>query len=284
MRHGLVRFPPNRCIVESLQLMPPISGFNAKLATLDSATGRLPTDRPVVIVTASFEGQPADNAAEFVQWLEKLDGSQLPNLRYAVYGCGNREWIQTYQRIPKRVDSRLSELGGSQLLARGEGDASGSEFFESFDKWEADLFEVLSKEYGTAVSEDANIGLGIDVTVDAGTGRASVLRQADAALGTVVKNHLLTAPGAPAKRHIGQLKPYASEVRSNNISSVEIDLPEGMGYRAGDYLAMSVHSVALVCRRPHFDLRLVYQRILLAMCTDYSAASSCRRSNRYVRT
>ena len=32
------------------------TGFNAKLGTLDSAANRLPTDRPVIIVTASFEG------------------------------------------------------------------------------------------------------------------------------------------------------------------------------------------------------------------------------------
>ena len=39
--------------------------------------------------------------------------------------------------------------------------------------------------------------------MDEGTFRASVLRQPDAALGTVVENKLLTSPGAPAKRHIG---------------------------------------------------------------------------------
>ena len=41
-------------------------------------------------------------------------------------------------------------------------------------------------------------------TVDAGTSRASVLRQGDADLGKVVENRLLTSPNAPAKRHIGE--------------------------------------------------------------------------------
>jgi cytochrome P450/NADPH-cytochrome P450 reductase len=54
--------------------------------------------------------------------------------------------------------------------------------------------------------------------------RASALRQADVSLGKVTKNRLLTAPDAPAKRHI------------------EFELPEGTGYQAGDYLAMSVSS------------------------------------------
>jgi len=34
----------------------PSYGFAPKLGTLDSTTGNLPTDGPVVIVTASYEG------------------------------------------------------------------------------------------------------------------------------------------------------------------------------------------------------------------------------------
>lgn len=43
------------------------------------------------------------------------------------------------------MDSKLAELGGQRIVDRGEGDASGSGFFESFEKWEENLFEVLSK-------------------------------------------------------------------------------------------------------------------------------------------
>ncbi|THH28054.1 hypothetical protein EUX98_g6131 [Antrodiella citrinella] len=225
-------------------------GFNAKLGTLDSAANRLPTDRPVVIVTASFEGQPADNAATFVEWLENLNGKHFPNLRYAVFGCGNREWTQTYQRIPKLVDEKLSELGGHRITDRGEGDASGAEFFESFEKWEENLFKVLSKEYGTTVAEEANTGLGIEViSIDAGTGRASALRQADASLGTVVENRLLTAPGAPEKRHI------------------EFELPENTGYRAGDYLA-------ILPTNPHRNVQRVLTHFNLSAEQEITLAST----------
>lgn len=39
--------------------------------------------------------------------------------------------------------------------------------------------------------------------VGAPTDRAATLRQPDSKLGTVVENRVLTADGAPAKRHIG---------------------------------------------------------------------------------
>ena len=38
---------------------------------------------------------------------------------------------------------------------------------------------------------------------DAGVSRAGALKQGDARLATVVENRILTAPGAPVKRHIG---------------------------------------------------------------------------------
>ena len=50
--------------------------------------------------------------------------------------------------------------------------------------------------------EDEASDLEVDV-LDAGAGRARVLRQASS-MGTVKANRVLTAPGAPEKRHIGE--------------------------------------------------------------------------------
>ena len=60
------------------------------------------------------------------------------------------------------------------------------------------------QEYDIEVSEKdqaaAAAASGISMkTVDAGTSRASVLREGDADLGKVVENRLLTSPNAPAK-------------------------------------------------------------------------------------
>ncbi|KIP12117.1 hypothetical protein PHLGIDRAFT_98480 [Phlebiopsis gigantea 11061_1 CR5-6] len=194
-------------------------GFRATMGALDSAADHLPTDGPVVIVCASFEGEPADNAAHFVEWLNRLQGKELENVRYAVFGCGHHDWFRTYQRIPTLIDRTIEERGGQRLVARGEGDAGGAEFFESFDAWEARLWEVLPEEYHTSVSKSVIAGITVDI-IHEGTSRASDLRQLDAALGTVVENRVLTAPGAPEKRHI------------------EFELPPGVTSRAGDYLAI----------------------------------------------
>ncbi|KAK7038997.1 hypothetical protein VNI00_010389 [Paramarasmius palmivorus] len=207
-------------------------GFAARLGTMDSSSGQLPTDGPVVILTASYEGQPADNAVRFFDWLSSLQGDGFKGVKYAVFGSGNSDWVQTYHKIPKLVDEIIEQRGGTRLLPRGAGDSGKADFFEVFDEFVADLWRCLTKEYGT-VEPSSSVSSGFEVkTLDAGTGRSETLRQAGTGLGKVVENRLLTKPGHPVKRHL------------------EFELPEGSTYRAGDYLAIlpqnpseSVHRV-----------------------------------------
>ena len=155
-----------------------------------------------------------------MKWLSDLQGEPLSDLRYAIFGCGNRDWVQTYQRIPRLVDELLGKHGGQSLLPRGEGDAGGSEIFNDFDNWEDSLFRkltevgsptfpiylatniCLAQEYHTRSSESVS---SIEIReVTPGTERAATLRQTDAALGEVIANTVLTAPGKSVKRHLGK--------------------------------------------------------------------------------
>ena len=100
----------------------------------------------MLIVTASVEGQPTDDAKHFVEWLENAkDADASAGVKFGVFGCGNRDWVNTYQRIPTLVDRLLEEHGATRLVDRGEGDASAAEFFESFDNWEKAVWEKLEK-------------------------------------------------------------------------------------------------------------------------------------------
>ncbi|KAH7336792.1 bifunctional P-450:NADPH-P450 reductase [Rhizoctonia solani] len=196
-------------------------GFCAKIDALDSATNNIPTDGPIVIVTASFEGEPADNAGHFVKALKISENiNDFHGVSFAVFGAGNHEWAQTYQRVPRSIDATLEKKGAKRLLELGEGDAGGNSFLESFNEWEENLWDALAKEYNIE-TKGSSILPKIDVElVGTPTDRAAILRQPDSRLGLVVENKLLTAPGAPAKRHI------------------EFELPDGMTYQAGDYLAI----------------------------------------------
>jgi cytochrome P450/NADPH-cytochrome P450 reductase len=191
-------------------------GYMPRLATLDEYAGHLPTTGGVVIVTASYEGHPTDNAKQFVSWLDTLPPNSLTNVKYAVFGCGNRDWFRTYQAVPTRIDEKLAAAGATRMKERGEADAK-TDFFGDFDQWYSSLWTSMAQHLGTkAVAEVEEAVYDVEIVKET---RSVILRQNDLQPGKIIENREIA--GTPrAKRHM------------------EIALPEGVSYRAGDYLVV----------------------------------------------
>lgn len=66
-------------------------GYTATVESLDSATEKVPKKDPIVFISASYEGQPPDNAAHFFEWLKALKQNEMEGCNYAVFGCGHRK-------------------------------------------------------------------------------------------------------------------------------------------------------------------------------------------------
>ncbi|KAI1424799.1 bifunctional P-450:NADPH-P450 reductase [Xylaria sp. FL1777] len=196
-------------------------GFTVdKVDCLDTANGAIPKNQPVIIITASYEGEPPDNAALFCSWLTGVkDKNSLAGVDYAVFGVGHHDWVQTFHRIPKLVDAKLEENGAARIADLGLSDTGSTDTFTDFETWEDNiLWPALHRKYGTRDAKgDAlqSAGLSVEIT----SPRTSTLRQ-DVMEGLVVSTHKLTAEGEPVKKHI------------------EIALPSGQTYRSGDYLAV----------------------------------------------
>ncbi|KAM5345779.1 hypothetical protein ACJ41O_011640 [Fusarium nematophilum] len=201
----------------------PGHGFRAvKVDCLDSANGCLPDDQPVVIITASYEGQPPDNASHFVSWIENLEkkGETLEDVSYAVFGCGNRDWVQTFHRIPKLVDEKLEKLGCERLVGIGLADVSAGDTFAEFEAWEDNLlWPALEKKYGTTKTDEGSQANGLKVLVS--NPRVSTLRQ------DVQEAEVLDALTLTSGTEYKTIKRH-----------VEIRLPKDMTYTTGDYLAV----------------------------------------------
>ncbi|KAF2264005.1 cytochrome P450 [Lojkania enalia] len=195
-------------------------GFHAELVdTLDSVREKLPKDKPVAIVTASYEGAPADNAAHFVNWIEGLKDSGLEGVSYAVFGCGHRDWAKTFHRIPRLLNDVMEERGGTRISPIGTSDAAAGDIFTDFETWEDQIFwPAMREKYGSAESP-ARSNYEASLEVEVSTPRSSTLRQ-DVREARVEDVQILSAPGVHEKRHI------------------EISLPSDMTYSAGDYLAI----------------------------------------------
>ncbi|CAF1025819.1 unnamed protein product [Rotaria sp. Silwood1] len=218
----------------------PTHGFNATLATLDSVVGSIPCDQPVIIVTSSYEGEPCNNAKQFVAYLESKPELKI---NYAVFGAGHHDWVNTYQKIPIYIDETLEKVGGTRIVNRGIGDVAG-DFFGAFEAWKENLFQVLCKMNGLqAVISQEKLSIEI-VNSTRNLGQITDV-------GIVTENKLLVEASelGPAKRHI------------------EIELPKGQTYRAGDYLA-------ILPTNPSEIVRQVLKRFKLSTDTQIKITSS----------
>ncbi|MFF7945820.1 bifunctional cytochrome P450/NADPH--P450 reductase [Streptomyces griseorubiginosus] len=206
-------------------------GCDTEVAPLDAYAHGLPTDRPVVITAASYNGQPTDDAREFATW---LDGTHdLTGVSYAVLGVGDRNWAATYQHFPTRIDERLAELGGRRILDRAAGDASG-DLTGTVRTFTAGLRPALLESHGDpdTTAADAEPTAAYEVrTLTGGPLDALAARHALVPM-TVTEAHDLTAPGHP------RLKRF-----------VRLALPAGTTYRTGDHVTvLPVNDKALVER------------------------------------
>ncbi|GME65126.1 hypothetical protein Trco_000025 [Neofusicoccum parvum] len=196
----------------------PSKGFAASaVQPLDSAVDNLPTDMPVVIVTASYDGQPADNAAGFVKWLEGLAEGSLEGVSYAVFGCGHRDWAATFYRIPTLVDELLAKAGGKRLAPRGTADSSVSDMFSDLEAWqEAHLWPALSPGAAAGADDDAEM-IRSKLQLRISKPRRVALHESLMEC-VVTESRALTAAGHPLKMHL------------------ELKLPDGAAYQPGDHI------------------------------------------------
>jgi cytochrome P450/NADPH-cytochrome P450 reductase len=190
-------------------------GFDAKILDMDFAVGNIPQDQPIVIITPSYEGQPPDNAARFMTWLEEQKEDDMNRISFAVFGCGHRDWTKTFHRIPKLTDKLMAGAGAHRIVPIALSDLADGTVFGDFEDWEE---EVLWPQLNPDEKDVGQLGVAISATISTNA-RASSLRH-DVFVGTVKDTKILTAEGEPTKLHM------------------EIQLPSDSSYECGDYLAV----------------------------------------------
>ncbi|MGW0949207.1 bifunctional cytochrome P450/NADPH--P450 reductase [Streptomyces sp. NPDC002623] len=206
-------------------------GFTTSVAPLDDAVGRLKDAHgPVVIVAASYNGKPTDDAAEFVTWVEELEPGSLDGVQYAVLGIGDRNWAATYQRIPTLIDDRLTGAGATPLLARGIADASG-DFAGAVDRWTADLWDTLLDRYGAPADTEGAVP---QADPEADEGLYELQDATDSAIGELAARHGVQPMEVLDAYELADLDHPLG--RSKRF--LRLRLPEGVAYRTGDHLAV----------------------------------------------
>lgn len=216
-------------------------GFDATVAPLDEYVERLPTNGAVVIATASYNGNPPDNAARFLDWAtgSSLTADALQGVKYTVFGCGSREWASTYQKVPTTIDEQLAAHGAERVYARGEGDTS-DDFDGQFRAWYAPLWQALATALGAPVhGMEATAGHRYEVVVAAaqdGSVSSPFGAEYAARTFTVRVNRELHHQSGP--------NPSPRSTRH-----IEVALADTVTYQTGDYLGvLPRNSDALISR------------------------------------
>ncbi|MDN4523983.1 bifunctional cytochrome P450/NADPH--P450 reductase [Fictibacillus fluitans] len=195
-------------------------GFAPQVATLDSHARNLPREGAVLIVTASYNGHPPDNAKQFVEWLQHASEDEVKGVRYSVFGCGDKNWASTYQKVPAFIDETLAAKGAENIADRGEADAS-DDFDGAYEDWRESMWSDLADYFNLDIEngEENKSTLSLQLVDGAIDGPLAKMHDAFSAKVTVSKE--LQQPGSErSTRHL------------------EIELPSGTAYHEGDHLGI----------------------------------------------
>lgn len=214
-------------------------GFDVTLGPLDDYTDALPDHGAAIVISSSYNGTPPDNAGEFCSWLR--DPATPPDaaagLRYAVFGCGSTDWASTYQAVPTLIDSQLAALGATRVHERGEGNAQ-ADFDAQYSAWYAGLWPALTGALGLPAEVATSTGAGprLAMTLTNRQTANPVVMSYRARPATVRLNRELL-------RHNGD----AADRRSTR--HLQVALPSGMDYGAGDHLGVLPRNSVDLIRR-----------------------------------
>ena len=213
--------------------------ISATVGELDSYVGKLPKGLPVFVICSTYNGNPPDNAVKFCDWLRSdLASDALAGVSFAVLGCGNKQWQKTYQKVPQFLFDRMQQLSAHPLLpfagcdADGDFDAATESFFASV--WP--LFaQDKSAQDGSKGQEEFPLSYSVEVVNFAGP-----------SVGAVVANRApLHADSFFARVLLHRELQSANSGRSTR--HLEIELPDGVNYVAGDHLGVFPENPDALC-------------------------------------
>ncbi|KAK7429431.1 NADPH-cytochrome P450 reductase [Neonectria magnoliae] len=190
----------------------------------------------VFIVSTYGEGEPSDNAQDFVGWMNSTVKASLQHIKFAAFGCGNSNYLY-FNKTVDEVTAAMSKFGATQILPTGKGNEATRTTEEDFMDWKEKLFSTVASALGLSEQESGYKPL-VDVVEQPSTpsdklhlGRPfqkastkPVLGAPDIVLVPVVSNKLLTR--------------YATQDRACIEATVDLSAHAQVKYKTGDHVAV----------------------------------------------
>ncbi|PMD38570.1 riboflavin synthase domain-like protein [Hyaloscypha variabilis F] len=101
----------------------------------------------IFIISTYGEGDPSDNATQFLSWLDANKTVHFPKLSYAAFGLGNKKY-KFYNKVVDVVVEALDRSGAKSLMPVGKADDSNGTTEEDFTEWKQSLFALFRGTLG----------------------------------------------------------------------------------------------------------------------------------------
>jgi cytochrome P450/NADPH-cytochrome P450 reductase len=243
-------FGANRQLAERFAERSRFYGYAHELVTLNELAAAPPRDEPwlLVAMTSTYTSNPPTNATSFRSLLEHATpGDETwENCRYLVWGLGNSQW-NAFLAFPRYIHARLAELGATPLADFAFGDVGTPAWEQVHAEWNTRVWPTLLELSGARPSEEAaarvaaeRASTGALTSADSNTAMAMSLGREDAAPRVLLVPEILTngvgIETVPVRARVcRELHEDASPKRARHL---EVELPPGMSYRAGDHLGI----------------------------------------------
>ena len=121
-------------------------GYTSDVITLNELADAPPRTEPwlLVVMTSTYTSNPPSNATAFKTWLERTapGTGTWRNCRYLVWGLGNSQW-NAFLAFPRYVQRKLAELGATPLAGLGFGDVGSPVWERLHADWNSQVWPVL---------------------------------------------------------------------------------------------------------------------------------------------
>jgi cytochrome P450 / NADPH-cytochrome P450 reductase len=251
-------------------------GYSTDVITLNELADMPPRSQPwlLVVMTSTYTSNPPSNAAAFKAWLERTapGTGTWRNCRYLVWGLGNSQW-NAFLAFPRYVQAKLAELGATALAGLGYGDVGTPAWERLHGTWNDQVWPVLLELSGATPTAGAaervaaaNATAGALTGTDSDTAMhrslygdddetrpiprpvsvTSIMRRLAPAAGDESPSRVLLAPAIltnavgvrTAEARVLACQDLLGPDARTRTRQLDLSLPPGVTYRAGDHLGV----------------------------------------------
>ncbi|KAK2766626.1 NADPH cytochrome p450 [Colletotrichum kahawae] len=215
-----------------------LNALVADLSDYDAETiALIPESKLCIFIMSTYgEGDPSDNAQDFVTWSSRTTGVSLGHLKFAAFGCGNSNY-RFYNKVIDDVVAALTCFRATAVLPPGKGNEATRTTEEDFMDWKESLFKTLVdgfayKEYDVEYEPSVDVIFG---KVDESKLHVEKPFYKATSKKAMALNSEIAALPVRAKRELAR-----HDSQGSSVIDLEVDLSSHLEikYKTGDHIAI----------------------------------------------